>query len=167
MEHPAQEPRRIWWARPHRLCALERPGGGGRNHRVARRAAEIAYLCDRDVRLVVSVMRSRHNLADYEAAGLDWHHVPVRRPQDEADVLEEVLPLLREELRLAGAVALHGDSHTDFAAALCAVHLHELCGADLAETLDRAARAGLSVTPQACALLGVDVGEVMALRQAA
>ena len=26
------EPRRIWWARPRKLCAMERPGGGGRSH---------------------------------------------------------------------------------------------------------------------------------------
>jgi hypothetical protein len=167
MEDAAQEPRRIWWARPRKLCALERPGGGGRNHRAARRADEIAWLRARDVRLVVSVMRSRHNLNAYEAAGLDWHHVPVRRPQEGAEVLEELLPLLREELATAGAVALHGDSHTDFVAAVCAAHLHEVRDADLAETLDRATRAGLTVTHEACALLGVDVGEVSALRLAA
>src|SRR6185503_8407936 len=85
MELVVQEPRRIWWARPRKLCALERPGGGGRNHRADRRAAEIEYLRGRGVRMVVSVMRTRHNLSQYEAAGLDWHHVPVRRPQDEPD----------------------------------------------------------------------------------
>ena len=117
--------------------------------------------------MVVSVMRSRHNLSQYEAAGFDWHHVPVRRPQDEPDALEELLPLLRAELAATGAVALHGDSHTDFVAAVCAAHLHEVRGSDLAETLDRAARAGLAVTPRACALLGVDLGEGGALSQAA
>ena len=25
-----REPKRFWWARPRKLCALERPGGGGR-----------------------------------------------------------------------------------------------------------------------------------------
>ena len=39
-----QEPSRIWWARPRKLCGLERPGGGGRSHRPERREAEIAYL---------------------------------------------------------------------------------------------------------------------------
>src|SRR4051812_50040808 len=38
-----EEPRRIWWARPRKLCALERPGGGGRSHRPERREAEIAW----------------------------------------------------------------------------------------------------------------------------
>jgi hypothetical protein len=163
MELAMQEPRRIWWARPRKLCALERPGGGGRNHRVDRRAAEITYLRGRGVRIVISVMRSRHNLSAYQAAGLDWHHVPVKRTEDGADALEELLPLVRYELRSAGAVALHGDSYTDFVAAVCAAHLHEVRGLDPVEGLARAARAGLTVTPEACALVGVDVGEMEAL----
>jgi len=167
MELVVQEPRRIWWARPRKLCALERPGGGGRNHRADRRAAEIEYLRGRGVRMVVSTMRSRHNLAAYEAAGLEWHHVPVGSAGEGAEAVEELLPLLKFELRATGAVALHGDSYTDFVAAVCAAHLHEARGVDAAEALDRAARAGLTVTPEACALVGVDVGEVKALRRRA
>jgi hypothetical protein len=166
MELVVQEPRLIWWARPRKLCALERPGGGGRNHRADRRAAEIEYLRGRGVRLVVSVMRSRHNLDAYEAAGLDWHHVPVASAADGAEALEELLPLLREELKPAGAVAVHGDSYTDFVAAVCAAHLHEARGVEAAEALNRAGRAGLTVTPAACALVGVDVGEVSDLMTA-
>jgi hypothetical protein len=167
MEAAAREPRRIWWARPRKLCALERPGGGGRGHRADRRAAEIEYLRGRGVRMVVSVMRSRHNLAAYEAAGLDWHHVPVRKPEEGAQALEELLPLLRYELKAPGAVALHGDRYTDFVAAVCSAHLHEARAADPAEALARAARAGLAVTPAACTLLGVDLGEVDALMRVA
>jgi hypothetical protein len=167
MELVVQEPRRLWWARPRKLCALERPGGGGRNHRADRRAAEIEYLRGRGVRMVVSTMRSRHNLAEYEAAGRAWHHVPVAGAGEGAEALEELLPLLKTELRASGAVAVHGDSHTDFVAAVCAAHLHEARGVDVAEALDRAARAGLTVTPAACALVGVDVGEVEALRRRA
>jgi hypothetical protein len=151
-----EEPRRIWWARPRKLCGLERPGGGGRRHRPERRYAHIDYLKRRGVWLVVSTMRSRHNLGDYEAAGLAWHHVPVDSCAEGADALDELVPLLRRELRRRGAVALHGDSHTDFAAAVCAAHLHEAQGVDPAEGLAAAARAGLSVTPAAASLLGVD-----------
>ena len=97
-------------------------------------------------------MRTRHNLADYERAGLEWRHVPVASP---ADGLEDLLPILRRELKARGAVALHGDSHTDFVAAVCAAHLHELRGVDLASSLEAASQAGLKVTPDARALLGV------------
>jgi len=158
-----QEPRRIWWARPRKLCALERPGGGGRNHRSERRSAEIEYLRRRGVRLVVSVMSTRHNLSAYEVAGLAWRHVPVRRAEEGAEALEELLELLRDELARPGAAAVHGDRYTDFVAAVCAAHLHDQRGVDAAEALARAARAGLTVTPAACALVGVDTEEVDAL----
>src|SRR5947207_2612995 len=73
------EPKRIWWARPRKLCAMERPGGGGRSHRPERRASDIAYLKEAGVRVVISLMRSRHNLDDYEAAGLETIHLPVEQ----------------------------------------------------------------------------------------
>ena len=162
-----REPSRIWWARPGKLCGLERPGGGGRSHRPERRAAEIAYLKRKDVRLCISTMVSRHNLGAYEAAGLPWHHVPVQSAQRGADALEELLPLLRRELRRRGAVAVHGDRHTDFVAAVCAAHLHEARGVEPAEALAQAAGAGLMVNGYACALLGVELVEVDELMRSA
>jgi hypothetical protein len=163
MEPTTSEPPRIWWARPRKLCALERPGGGGRSHRAERRAAEIEYLKARGVWMVVSVMRTRHNLAAYEEAGLEWHHVPVPSAAEGADQLEELLPLLKRDLRRRGAVAIHGDRHTDFVAAVCAAHMHAERGTDPAVALAAAERAGLTVTPEACALVGVKPEEVAAL----
>lgn len=162
-----EAPKRIWWARPRKLCALERPGGGGRSHRPERRAAEIGYLRACGVRTVISTMVSRHNLSDYERAGLAWHHVPVASAAGGAEALEELLPLLRRELRPRGAVAVHGDRHTDFVAALCAAHLHEQRRVDPGAGLAEAAAAGLAVTPDACALLGVDYAAVQPLSRIA
>jgi hypothetical protein len=150
------EPRRIWWARPRKLCALERPGGGGRSHRPERRAGEIEFLKERGVRLVVSLMPTRHNLAAYELAGLAWRHAPADGP----GALEELLALLRRELRGRGAVALHGDRRTGMAAAVCAAHLHEARGEDPAAALAAAAGAGLEIDAEACRLVGVEPGEV-------
>jgi hypothetical protein len=150
------EPRRIWWARPRKLCALERPGGGGRSHRPERRAGEIEYLKERGVRLVVSLMATRHNLAAYEAAGLHSRHLPLKG----ADELEELLALLRRELRGRGAVAVHGNRRTGLPAAVCAAHLHAARGADPVAALAAAAAAGLDVDAEACRLVGVDPGEV-------
>jgi hypothetical protein len=149
------EPNRIWWARPRKLCAMERPGGGGRSHRPERRAADIAYLKQSGVRLVISTMATRHNLGDYEAAGLEWLHVPVASCDAGAEALDELLTTLRRELRRRGAVAIHGNRHTDFVAAVCAVHLHEWRGIDPELGLAAAAEAGLTVTPAAARLLGV------------
>jgi hypothetical protein len=155
-----QEPRRIWWARPRKLCALERPGGGGRSHRPERREEEIAWLGEHGVRTVISTMATRHNLPAYEAAGLECHRVAVPATAGGADALEELLGLLRRELRRRGAVAVHGNRHTDFVAALCAAHLHEERGIEPEESLVAARAAGLMVTPEACALIGVDYGAV-------
>jgi hypothetical protein len=55
MDAVTKEPRRIWWERPRKLCALEQARGWGAKPRAERRGAEIAYLRDRGVRLVVSV----------------------------------------------------------------------------------------------------------------
>lgn len=151
-----EQPRRIWWARRRKLCALERPGGGGRSHRPERRAAEIEYLRAAGVRLVVSVSPTRHNLDVYDALGLAWHHVPVASCAEGAAALEELLPLLRRETRKPGAVALHGNRHTDFVAGVCAAHLYELRGVDPADGLAAASAAGLTVTADAERLLGVE-----------
>lgn len=150
------EPRRTWWARPRKLVAMERPGGGGRSHRPERREGEIAWLVQRRVRTVISTMATRHNLAAYEAAGLRWHHVPVAVTADGGDALEQILGLLRAELRPAGAVAVHGNRQTDFVAAVCAAHLHEQRGVAPGDGLRAAAEAGLALTAESCALLGVD-----------
>ena len=167
MQIDQQQPKRIWWARPRKLCALERPGGGGRSHRPERRAAEIEYLRRSGVRLVVSVMVTRHNLTHYEQAGLGWHHVPVAATLDGAAALEEMLPLLRREHRRGGAVAIHGNRRTDFVAAVCAAHLYEERGVDPARSLAAAVEAGLPVTTDACALLGVRPEEVQGVVPAA
>jgi hypothetical protein len=151
-----RRPVRIWWARPKKLCGLERPGGGGRSHRPERRAEEIAYLRESGVRLVISTMTTRHGLADYEEAGLAWHHVPVESCASGEAALEELLGFLRRETRPRGAVAVHGNRHTDFVAALCAAHLYDVRGVEPARGLAEAAAAGLMVTPDAATLLGVD-----------
>jgi hypothetical protein len=143
------EPKRIWWARPRKLCGLERPGGGGRSHRPARRAAEIEYLKEAGVRVVISLMRSRHNLDDYEQAGLGAIHLPVA---EDENGLREAVVVLRRETRKPGAVAIHGNRYTDFVAAICAAHLRDHRGKSIEDSLSAAAEAGLVVTDRSYAL---------------
>ena len=136
-----REPKRKWWARPGKLCALERPGGGGRSNRPERRKDEIEWRKAHGVPTVISTMKTRHNLAAYEGAGLDWVHLPV---EGEDDGVERVLPVLRRKLRRAGAVAIHANRRTDFITAVCAAYLHERYGTGLDESLASAAEAGLN-----------------------
>jgi hypothetical protein len=150
------EPRRIWWARPGKLCLLERPGGGGRSHRPERRAADIDYLAGAGVRLVVSTMSTKHGLAEYEAAGLEWRHCPVPDPAQGGETLEQIVRLLRRELRKRGAVAVHGNRLTDFVAAVGAAYLRDAHGAEPRESLAAAEAAGLRPSDATGVLLGVD-----------
>src|SRR3954470_4235771 len=146
-------PKRIWWARAGKLCALERPGGGGRSHRPERREADIEYLSEAGVRMVVSLMTTRHNLAHYEEAGLEVRQVPLASGEAAAEALDDLVRLLRRELRRRGAVAVHGNRYTDLPAAVCAAYLAEAYGHDPTEALVGAAGAGLVITPEAYALV--------------
>ena len=146
-------PKRIWWARPRKLCALERPGGGGRSHRPERRIDDIAYLAENGVRLVVSLMPTKHNLGHYEEAGLEFRHVPIASWDAAAEALGDITRLLRRELRKRGAVAVHANRHTDLPAAVCAACLAEAYGEDPVAALRAAEAAGLSMTPAAYELV--------------
>src|SRR4051812_43890323 len=147
------EPKRIWWARPRKLCALERPGGGGRSHRPERREADIEYLKEAGVRVVISLMPTRHNIEDYKDAGLAAVHLPV---EHDADGLLEVVEVLRRETRRTGAVAIHDNRYTDFVAAVCAAHLRDHRGIGVEQSLEVAIDAGLVVTANAAALVEAD-----------
>ena len=155
-----RQPKRLWWARPRKLCALERPGGGGRSHRPERRRQEIEWLKAAGVRTVVSTMTSRHNLAAYDEARLRWFHVPVADTASAEEALERLLAILRRELRRAGAVAVHGNRHTDFVAALCAAYMYDHRGQAPEVGLAQAAEAGLAITPECAALIGADYDAV-------
>jgi hypothetical protein len=123
------------------LCALERPGGGGRSHRPERRRDEIEYLKTSGVHTVISTMKTRHNLEAYDEAGLDWVHIPV---EEDEDGVEQVLKILRRKLRRAGAVAIHANRRTGFVAAVCAAYLEDAYGVPVEAGLERAAEAGLN-----------------------
>src|SRR3954465_3653936 len=140
--HDMNEPRRIWWARPGKLCLLERPGGGGRSHRPERRAADIEYLRAMGVHTVISTMTTKHNLAAYEEAGMEWHHVPVADCATGGEALEEVLRLLKKLSKRRGAVAVHGNRLTDFVAAVGAAWLHDSRGEGPAGALGAPAGGG-------------------------
>ena len=135
------EPKRFWWARANKLCALERPGGGGSSHRPERREDEIEWLKANGVHTVISTMKTRHNLSAYDEAGLDWVHLPV---EDDEDGVEQVLPVLRRKLRRAGAVAIHANRRTDFVTAVCAEYLDDRYAIPVEDSLTAAAEAGFS-----------------------
>ena len=78
------EPRVYTWLVPGRLAVAERPGGGGRSHRIARREAELAWWAAQGVTTIVSGMRTRHGLLEAALGGfrVRWH--PLIEPDQAA-----------------------------------------------------------------------------------
>lgn len=115
---PPHRPRTLAWLIPARLAVAERPGGGGRSHRRALRAAELAWWRAHGVRAVVSGMPSRHGLAEYAEAGLEarWH--PLRDPEAARDELPALVESVRDLLAAGGgAVLVHCDRANEWLAA--------------------------------------------------
>jgi hypothetical protein len=151
------EPRRIWWPLPGRLCVLERPGGGGRSHRPERREADLAYLQEHGVRLVISTMKTRHGLEEYADRGFEWEHIPVPDvAEDGKAALPQVVAALERQLvDDNGVVALHGNRQTDFVAAAAVAFVKKHHGGRAKSLLKDASHAGLRITPAAAKLVGV------------
>ena len=90
-------------------------------------------------------------IGDLAVPGLARH-----RDDGATEPLDEVLRLVKREMRKRGAVAVHGNRLTDFVAAVGAAWLHDAHGVDPGEGLDAARAAGLRPSGASAALLGVD-----------
>jgi hypothetical protein len=104
------EPRVYAWLVADRLAVAERPGGGGRSHRIARRTAELDWWNAHGVTSIVSGMRTRHGLLEAALAGFRvcWH--PLIEPDQSArEVPALVDRALAEMDRGEGAVLVHVD----------------------------------------------------------
>ena len=149
------EPQRIWWARPRKLCALERPGGGAQPPPRAPRRPRSTYL--------TPAGRASGDLDDAHPA--QPRALRRRRPRlapraGRVDGRGGGLAggaSARCSGASCGAAArwrVHGNRRTDFVARVCAAHLHDARRRDPLESLAAAAAAGLDVGPDACALVG-------------
>lgn len=91
-------PRFHAWIVPDRIAVAERPGGGGRSHRRARRDAEVAWWWEQGVRGIASGMPTRHGLTDYAVAGFAIRWSPLTAPERGP---EEIPQLVAAALELA------------------------------------------------------------------
>jgi hypothetical protein len=145
------EPRAYAWILPGRLAVGERPGGGGSNHRRARREAEQAWWRDRGVTAIVSGMKSRHGLVEYalDDFAIRWH--PLIDPQQAADELPRLVASVRALLDEDGrSVLVHVNRANEWLAGVDAALRLDLGIADGLE--DAAAQAeadGFPVGPLA------------------
>lgn len=113
-------PERLAWIIPGRLVVAERPGRGGRSHRRALRASECAWWAGREVRTVVSGMRSRHGLADYAALGWEVHWHPLGEPRQAVGELARLAATVAGLLDrpVDGPVLVHCDRPGEMLAAV-------------------------------------------------
>lgn len=154
------EPRTHAWIVPGRLAVAERPGGGGRSHRVTRRDAELAWWREQGVRTVVSGMETRHGLLEAALAGFAIHWFPIhdddRGPREVADLADGVARLLDGD---AGPVLVHVNRPGEWlAAADAALRLRLGLAGDVTEALACVERDGLPVGSTTVGLIS-EIGE--------
>jgi hypothetical protein len=148
------------WIIPGSLAIAERPGGGGRSHRVARREADLAWWRDQGVRTIVSCMRSRHALVEYAASGwgVRWHPLKdvVQARAEIPRIAADVADLIARD---PGAVLVHCDRVSEWLAAIdAALRLRLGLATDVAVALEQAEADGLPVGDLARDLMDVGGG---------
>ena len=149
-------PRFHAWIVPDRVAVAERPGGGGRSHRRARREAEVAWWWDQGVRAIASGMPTRHGLTDYGLAGFAIRWSPLTAPEHAA---QEVPQLVAAALELAESapVMVHVNYANEWLAGVdAALRLALGLAADARDALLAAAADGLPVGPLAQQLVRPD-----------
>ena len=151
-----QEPKVYTWLVPGRVVVAERPGGGGRSHRRARRDAEMAWWASEGVGVVVSGMRTRHGLLE---AGLDgfrihWHPL-LTAEQGAREMPALVATTLAAMERGDGAVLVHVDLPGEWLAGVnAALRLALGLARRRGDALAQAAGDGLPVGEIASLLVG-------------
>jgi hypothetical protein len=145
------------WIVPGTLAVAERPGGGGRSHRVARRQAELAWWREQGVRTIVSCMRSRHCLVEYaqDGWGVRWHPLKdvVQARGEIPRIASDVADLIARE---PGAVLVHCDRVSEWLAAIDAsLRLRLGLAGDVATALEQAEADGMPVDDLARELMDI------------
>jgi hypothetical protein len=148
------------WIVPGSLAVAERPGGGGRSQRVARRHRELAWWQEQGVRTIVSTMRSRHSLVEYARHGFGTRWFPLKDlVQGRAELprmADEVAELIARE---PGAVLVHCDRVSEWLAAVDAsLRLRLALADDAVVALEQAEADGMPVGDLARSLMQQEDG---------
>ena len=150
-----QEPATYAWVIPGRLAIAERPGGGGRSHRIARRDDELAWWAEQGVTTIVSAMRSRHGLVEAALAGFHivWH--PLVTVEQAAREIQALVVTVRERLDGGDEVILvHVDRAGEWLAGVdAALRLGVGRARTRTEALRQAAGDGLAVSQISSAIV--------------
>ena len=153
------EPRTYAWIIDGRLAIAERPGGGGRSHRVLRRQMELDWWADQGVRTIVSGMRSKHGLLDAALQGFQIRWQPLIDPAHASRMLTHLIEDVGDALP-DGGVLVHVDRPGEWLAGVdAALRLHFGLAATVDDALRQAGEDGFPVGPVTLAILGIAPSE--------
>ena len=134
---------------PGALYIAERPGGGGRSQRVARRENDFAAAAEAGVRTLISGMRSRHGLLEYAQHGFGVRWYPLKDlVQARAEVPRMADEIAKVMAREPGAVLVHVDRWSEWDTAIAAALILRLgiaAPGDTTGALERCEAMGLPV----------------------
>lgn len=153
------EPQHYAWVVNGKLAVAERPGGGGRAHRIARRDGELEWWRVQGIALVISAMRTRHGLLDAALAGMHvrWHPL-VDLDQGPPALLRLADAVERALAQRQGPVLVHVDRPGEWCAAVdAALRLRFGLAEDVPVALAQAAEDGFAVGDLAGALVSAFV----------
>ncbi len=151
------EPQSYAWLIDDRLVVAERPGGGGRSHRIARRQADFEWWRERGVRHMVSGMRSRHGLVDAALFGFGVSWCPIPDDDGAGEAIRRLVTTAISHLDAdIGAVLVHVDRPGEWLAAVD-VRLRIALGlaADLREAVAQTEVDGFPVGDTTRRILGI------------
>jgi len=106
-------PRNFAWIIRDQLAVSERPGGYARSHRPVRRQEEIIWIREQGFNRVVSLLPSPHNLHSYDEAGVVSVHIPFGPHDSASEVLNDLLPQMKEWLDAGERVLIHQEELSD------------------------------------------------------
>lgn len=117
------EPRGFKWVIAGKLAVSERIGGYGFQHRRVRREEEIAWLSERGIDAVLSLLPGNQNQAAYEAAGFTFYSHPIDEEMEPEDALEVFETLDKALVTDGRSLLVHRDLIDDLVVGLLGGYL--------------------------------------------
>ena len=143
-DRTAHSPPSPVWLIDRRLAVAERPGGGGRSHRVPRRNADLSWWAAAGVTDIVSGMSTRHGLVDHALASFAIHWFPLPDERHDDGALDALVARVESLLAADRVVLVHIDRPGSRLAGLAAaLRLGLGLAGDPDEALLQTARDGL------------------------
>ncbi len=117
----SSEPHFRLWLVDGRLAIAERPGGGGRSHRRARRIGEQAWWREQGITDIVSGLTSRHGFLDYALDGFGVHWFAISDEEGAGEAAGALVQRVEALLADDRVVLVHIDRKNGWLAGLDAI----------------------------------------------